>query len=72
MTYAWIYPKNTFICKQMNLYLQQKKEKHVIKNVSDLKQQHKCLLQDNVIESNKKKVYKVLLLKYLCFIVVCN
>jgi hypothetical protein len=43
----------------------------VIKNVSELKQ-HKCLLQDNVIEYNKKKVYKVLILKYLFFIVVCN
>lgn len=49
-------PKNTLICKQVNLYLQQKKEKHVIKNVSNFIQQHKYLLQDNVIESNKKGV----------------
>ncbi len=51
-------PKNTFIHKQVNLYLQQKKEKNVIKNVSNLKQQHKCLLQNNVIESNKKMYIK--------------
>jgi hypothetical protein len=42
----------------VNLYLQQKKEKNVIKNVSNLKQQHKCLLQNNVIESNKKMYIK--------------
>jgi len=38
----------------MNLYLQQKNEKHVIKHVSNLKQ-HKCISQPNVVGSNKKR-----------------